>query len=191
MTTTSDSLLSEVERVLKERFKGEGEEQKKAPRAAVPSTAQRPARATRVDQLLLPDEQRAKMPLTKEQYLVRENPQLVLWEREVRKFLRQLSPEHEHRVAAVMIYEWATGLPITEHMRLESEGLREPGTATWRADIRKINKVLEFYFGTPYMTWIAGRKVAKAYKVRKGYYIYRHRPMTLTLWVDWKAGIKL
>lgn len=131
------------------------------------------------------------MPLTKEQYLVKENPQLILWEREVRKFLRLLSPEHEHRVAAVMIYEWATGLPITEHMRLEREGLRQPGVATWRADIRKINKVLEFYFGEPYMTWIAGRKVAKAYKVRKGYYIYRHRPMTLTLWVDWKSGIKL
>ena len=131
------------------------------------------------------------MPLTKEQYLVRENPQLVLWERETRKFLRLLSPQHEHRVAAVMIYEWATGMPITEHMRLESEGVRERGETTWRADIRKINKVLTYYFGTPYMTWIAGRKVAKAYKVRVGYYIYRHRPMTLTLWVDWKQGVKL
>jgi hypothetical protein len=130
------------------------------------------------------------MPLTKDQYLVRENPDLVLWERETRKFLRLLTPQHEHRVAAVMIYEWATGLPITEHMRLEKEIERKSGETTWRADIRKINKVLEFYFGKPYMTWIAGRKVAKAYKVREGYYIFRHRPMTLTLWVDYKAGIK-
>lgn len=181
-------LLSEVERVLKERYeKGE-----LSPVAAVPSTAQRQTRATRVDQLLLPDSERAKMPLTKEQYLLKENPQLVLWERETRKFLRLLSPLHEHRVAAVMIYEWATGMPITEHMRLEQEnGGKEAGKSTWRADLRKINKVLTFYFGDSYMTWIAGRKVAKTYKVRKGYYIYRHRPMTLTLWVDWRAGIKL
>lgn len=131
------------------------------------------------------------MPLTKEQYLVRENPQLVQWEREVRKFLRQLSPQHEHRVAAVMIYEWATGMSIVQHMELEKQGVRVQGETTWRADLRKLNKILEFYFGKPYMTWIAGRKIPKAYRVRKGYFIYRHRPMTLTLWVDWKNGVKL
>jgi len=186
--TEKKDLLSEVERALKERY-GAGEA---PPPAAVPSTAQRPTRATRVDQLLLPDHQRKKMPLTKEQYLVRENPQLVLWERETRKFLRHLSPNHEHRVSAVGIYEWATGLQIKDLMQLEREGMKaERGVATWRSDLRKLNKILEFYFGKPYMTWIAGRKVAKAYKVRKGYYIYRHRPMTLTLWVDWKQGIKL
>src|SRR5690606_8179880 len=104
-----------------------------------------------------------------------------------RKFLRYLSPNHEHRVSAVGIYEWATGLQIKDLMQLEREGMKaERGVATWRSDLRKLNKILEFYFGKPYMTWIAGRKVAKAYKVRKGYYIYRHRPMTLTLWVDWK-----
>lgn len=181
-------LLSEVEKVLKQRYGVEGT----PPPAAVPSTAQRQTRATRVDQLLLPDRERTKMPLTKEQYLIRENPQLVQWEREARKFLRWLSPQHEHRVAAVMIYEWATGLKIVDLMELERAGMKaERGVATWRADLRKLNKVLEFYFGKPYMTWIAGRKVSKAYKVKKGYYIYRHRPMTLTLWVDWKAGVKL
>lgn len=132
------------------------------------------------------------MPLTKEQYLVKENPDMVRWERETRKFLRLLSPQHEHRVAAVMVYEWATGLPIAEHIKQEIE-LREKGhtAPTWRADIRKINKILEHYYGKPYMTWIAGRKIPKAYKVRKGYLIQRHRPMTLTLWVEWKAGGKL
>ena len=132
------------------------------------------------------------MPLTKEQYLVRENPQLVLWERETRKFLRWLTPLHEHRVSAVMIYEWATGLSIADQIEIEKDPQRrkQEGVSTWRADVRKINKVLTFYFGTPYMTWIAGRKVNKCYKVKPGYYIFRHRPMTLTLWVDWKAGIK-
>lgn len=178
-------LLSEVERKLKEKY---GEEEREV--SAVPSTAQR-AQATRVDQLLLPDSERAKMPLTKDKYIVRENQQLVTWERETRKFLRLLPPGHEHRVAAVMIYEWATGLPITEHIRLEREGVSTPGQTTWRADIRKINKILEGYFGKPYMTWIAGRKVPKAYRVPQGYHIFRHRPQSVELWMEWKSGVKL
>ena len=32
------------------------------------------------------------MPVTKDKYMVKENPHLVQWEREVRKFLRNLSP---------------------------------------------------------------------------------------------------
>jgi hypothetical protein len=181
---SQDGLLSEVERALKERYKVEG-----APSVtAVPSTAKRQTRDTRVDQLLLPDSERAKMPLTKEKYLVQEDPQLVLWERETRKFLRGLSVLHEHRVAAVMIYEWATGLRITDLM--EAERTYAQGKTTWRADLRKINKVLEYYFGKPYMTWIAGRKVPKAYRMRQGYYVNRHRPLTLTLWVEYTSGLK-
>lgn len=120
------------------------------------------------------------MPLTKDKFLVRENPHLVQWERETRKFLRRLSPEHEHRVAAVMVYEWATGISIPE---LVAAG----GSAN--AHLRHINKVLTFYFGKPYMTYICGRKVPKAYKVKGGYYIKRHRPMTLTLYVEFAEGV--
>jgi hypothetical protein len=126
------------------------------------------------------------MPLTKDKYLVRENPHLVQWEREVRKFLRNLSPEHGHRVAAVMIYEWATGIRVAEVMEQEQKG--EPGKTSWRSDLRKLNQILEFYFGKPYMTYICGRKVPKAYRVRPGYYIRRHRPMTLTLWSEYQEG---
>lgn len=130
------------------------------------------------------------MPLTKSKYIVRENPHLVQWEREVRKFLRKLSPDHEHRVSAVMIYEWATGITIRELMAIEKRKT-EPGKAhtTWRGDLRKLNKILAFYFGKPYMTYIAGRKVPKAYKVRTGYLITRHRPMTLTLWTEYTEGV--
>jgi hypothetical protein len=127
------------------------------------------------------------MPFTKDKYLVKENPQLVQWERECRKFLRRLSPRVGHRVAAVMIYEWATGILISEAMELEKQG--DPSTrTTWRSDLRKINQVLEFYFGKPYMTYIMGRKVPKAYRVRPGYFIKRHRPMTLTLYAEYAEG---
>jgi hypothetical protein len=119
------------------------------------------------------------MPLTKDKYLIKENPHLVQWERETRKFLRNLSPRHGHRVAAVMIYEWATGIKVAELMA-------EGGSA--QADLRKINQILRHYFGKPYMTYIAGRKINNAYRVRVGYLIKRHRPLTLTLWTEYTEG---
>lgn len=148
-------------------------------RAQIPSDAHAPRDSERVGSLVLPDNQRSRMPLTKEMFLVKENPDLVRWEREVRKFLRNLSPRHEHRVSAVMIYEWATGQSVAE---LQAEG----GTAT--SDLRKISSSLRHYFGKPYMTYICGRKVPRAYKVKKGYYIKRHRPMTLTLYAEYVDG---
>src|SRR6478752_6693052 len=162
-------LLSEVEMLLKKRFDTE------KPRGTyrIPSSARAPKSSERVNQLTLPDDQRPTMPLTKSKYLVKENPHLVQWERETRKFLRKLSPEWENRISAVMVYEWATGIRVADLM---SEG----GSA--RSELGAINKILRFYFGKPYMTYIAGRKVPLAFRVRKGYYIRRHRPMTLTLW---------
>lgn len=173
MSQPDSSLLTEVETVLKQRF------EQGSSVARVPSTALAPAVSDRLDQLVLPDNERAKMPFTKDKYLVKENPHLVQWEREVRKFLRQLSPNHGHRVAAVMIYEWATGIQVAQLMA-------QGGSA--QADLRKINQVLRFYFGKPYMTYIMGRKIPKAYRVKPGYYIKRHRPMTLTLYAEYAEG---
>ena len=129
------------------------------------------------------------MPFTKDKYLVRENPHLVQWEREVRKFLRNLSPEHGHRVSAIMIYEWATGIRVVDLMALDSGKKKKPNEQSWRSDLRKINKILEFYFGKSYMTWIAGRKVPNAYRVRPGFFIRRHRPSSLTLYAEYCEGV--
>lgn len=170
----TSELLSATEALIKKRFnKDEADKQR------VPSTALAPAGSARIDQLVLPDEMRAKMPLTKDRYLVRENPHLVQWEREVRKFLRNLSPAHGHRVAAVMIYEWATGIKVAELMA-------EGGSA--QGDLRKINQLLRHYFGKGYMTYICGRKVANAFRVPPGWYVKRHRPMTLTLYAEYLEG---
>lgn len=177
-----DSLLSDVERALKKQFTKETADKKQR----VPSTAHAARSSERHDQLVLPDEMRARMPFTKDKFLVKENPHLVAWEREARKFLRNLSPQHGHRVSAVMIYEWATGIRIADAMEMEKRG--EAGRASWRSDLRKLNQVLEFYFGKPYMTYIMGRKVPKAYRVKPGYYIKRHRPMTLTLYAEYAEG---
>lgn len=172
---SNDSLLTEVEEILRGRFS-----QEEASKQRVPSTAHAARSSNRVDQLILPDTERPKMPFTKDKYIVKENPDLVQWERETRKFLRQLSPQHGHRVAAVMVYEWATGIKVADLVA---------GGGSAQKELRKINQVLRFYFGKSYMTWIAGRKVPNAYKVKPGYYIKRHRPMTMTLYAEYCEGV--
>ena len=172
MPSLSDSHLSEVEEILKRNYVEKGHSPDR-----LQSTALQPSTAHRVAQLTLPDDQRNKMPLTKDKYLVRENETLVLWERETRKFLRKLSPEHGHRVSAAMVYEWATGILVAD--------LVAAGGST--ADLRKINQILRYYFGKPGMTHICGRKVPNAYRVPVGYFITRHRPMTLTLYAEYLA----
>lgn len=119
------------------------------------------------------------MPATKDKYLVKENPQLVAWERETRKFLRNLSPKHGHRVSAVMVYEWATGINVAQLMA---------GGGSAAADLRKINAILRHHFGKPYMTYIMGRKVPNCYRVPPGWYVKRHRPVTLTLYAEYLNG---
>jgi hypothetical protein len=165
--------LSAAEKALKERFQGEG-----VARQRVPSTARAAANSTRVDQMALPDEMRGKMPFTKDKYLVKENAELVQWERETRKFLRNLTPRHRHRVSAVMIWEWVTGLNMAAYVNAGNSA---------NADLRKINTVLRFYFGKSYSTWIMGRKVPQCYEVKPGYLIKRHRPLTLTLLAEYHA----
>lgn len=163
----------EIERFLQGRFNKDIQ-----PRTSGDSRAAPRGGRGGLDSLILSDEERAKLPETKDKYLVRENPNLVQWERETRKFLRKLNPAHGHRVSAAMVYEWATGINIAE---LYARG----GSAA--SHLRNINKVLAHYFGKPYMTYILGRKVPKAYRVPPGWYVTRHRPMTLTLFHEWST----
>jgi hypothetical protein len=163
----------EIERFLQSRFDKDAR-----PRTSGDSRAAPRGVRSALDQLILSDEERAKLPETKDKFLVRENPHLIQWEREVRKFLRKLNPNHGHRVSAAMVYEWATGINIAE---LYKAG----GTAG--AHLRSINRILVYYFGKPYMTYILGRKVPKAYRVPPGWYVTRHRPMTLTLFHEWSS----
>ena len=170
--TQEQTYLTEVEELLKSRFN------KEASTSRLPSSALEAPPSRRSD-LMLPDTQRAKMPFTKDKYLVKEKPALVQWERETRKFLRQLSPRHGHRVSAAMVYEWTTGILVAD--------LVAGGGST--SDLRIINKVLRFYFGKSYQTYICGRKVPNAFRVPLGYYIKKHRPMTLTLYAEYAEGV--
>ena len=175
MSEAKRDLISEVEEML-------GERKKVTDHAVVPSTAGTTTGSDRLDQLLLPDKERGRMPLTKSKYLIRENPHLVQWEREVRKFLRNLSPDHEHRVAAVMVFEWATNIAVADLMAAGKSA---------SPDLKKINQILRHYSGQEkgYKTWIAGRPVAQAYRIRQGFLVTRKMPMTLELYVEWKNGV--
>ena len=78
-------------------------------------------------------------------------------------------------------------LPLGNH-RIRIKVLQENG-GNAVGDMRHLHRILRFYFGDPYMTYIAGRKVPRAYRVRPGYYIKRHRPMTLTLYAEYVDGV--
>lgn len=174
MSLMAETLLNETEAELQEKFEREG-----AGLSRLPSTAQDTPQPERLDQLFLPMSERAQMPLTKDRYIVRDNPHLVAWERQVRMFLRLLSLEHSHRVSASMIYEWATGIKVVDYT--QREGSAPP-------DLRKINKIMRFYFTKSYTTWIAGKKVPNCYRVPQGWRVKRHRPMTLELWSEYTEG---
>jgi hypothetical protein len=167
-------LLTDVEKQLRDKFEKEGTFMR------MPSTASESLRDERVVQLALPDEKRGRMPFTRDKYVVRENPFLVEWEREVRKFCHKLNHDYGHRISATMIYEWVTGISVRELM--ESGGNPSP-------DLRKINQILRHYFGKAYSTWIMGRKVPNCYRVPSSWYMTRHRPMTMTLTGEWYEGV--
>ena len=166
-----NTLMTGIEEDLQSRFHRDYD------RSLLPSTAEE-APLSRAEALALPDSQRGRMPFTKEKYLVKENPEIVQWEREVRKFLRNLSPSSGHRVSASMIFEWVTGLPVRD--------LVEMGGST--ADLKRINTILKYYFGKPKTAYICGRKVTNAYTVPPGYYIRRHRPRSMTLYAEYLEG---
>ena len=172
MATNGD--LSEIENFLREKFEKEGLGSNR-----LQSTAAAPRTSERLDQLLLPRESRPKMPLTKDKYLIRENPQLVAWERVTREFLRGLTLATGHRISAAMVYEWATGLKLAD---LNAQN------ALPNHDLRKINKILRHHFGKPYSTYIMNRKVPNCYRVPPQWQVKTHRPLTNELALEYWEG---
>lgn len=173
METIGENHLSEVEEILKKKFNKEDKSFREL------STAAPTPEVPRLDQLILPLEERPRMPFTREKFIVRENPQLVTWERVTRQFLHGLFEKEEHRVSAVHIYEWATGIKIVDYMA--ANGNPPP-------DLRKINQVMRAYFGQSYTTYIMGRKIGKAYRIPKGWVVKRRPPKTMTLYAEWAEG---
>ena len=196
---------SEIERMLQEKFPQE------SPRFT--SMAKDPETSTLVKELARPVEERGRIPMTREAFVIEEPPARVEWEREIRIFLSRLSQESGHRVTAPMIYEWTTGISIRqlaeEALKLKIEEARKEAeakgkdfdestiTLSWRGGgttgpanmhLRLINWVLKEYFGNPHKTTIAGRSVGRAYTVRKYFRVRDKKPANLTLIPDWEAG---
>ena len=176
---------SEIEKEIQARFNPENMER-------FSSTAQDAAKADYVEALVLPDESRGRMPFTRADYVLNENPARVEWERQVRKFLSKLNKDFGHRITAPMIYEWTTGITIKELQELEGVDLENwhGGAANGSANmhLRHINAILREYFGKPYKTTIMGRPVGKAYTVRPQFKVKFKKPVCLTLWPEWDEG---
>jgi len=179
--------LAELEAALSKEFD---------PANLFPSTAKEAKSAEEVTQLILPKSARGRMPLTRTDFVLEDNPALVEWERQTRLFIRSLRPGTRyrgHKVNAPMIFEWATGQKIKDIV--EAEGV---DTDNWRGGaangsanmhLRHINKVLLEYFGKPRKTTILGRPVGRAYDIPKGFRVDRRKPLCLTLWPEYDAGV--
>lgn len=157
------------------------------------SRAQEVTESELVKALVLPPESRGRLPYSREDFVIEENPARVEWERQVRIFLSRLNTtDHGHRVTAPDIYEWTTGIKIAD--LAEAEGVadkdaRGGGNAgSANMHLRHINAILREYFGQPYKTTILGRPVGKAYKVRKSFRVKLKKPACLTLLPDWENG---
>lgn len=156
------------------------------------SNATAAAKATDVQDLMLPPERRGSVPITRADFVLKEDPRRVEWEREARKFLVKLNSDFGHKVTAPMIYEWATGVSLVALAAAEGvdpEAWR--GGARWgsaNVHLRHINWVLKEYFGTPRKTTIMGRHVGRAYDVRPSFRVRDKKPANLTLWAEWSEG---
>lgn len=160
------------------------------------STATPAQTAEEVTALILPKSNRGRIPLTRSDFVLDENPARIEWERQVRLFIRSLRPSTKvrgHKINAPMIFEWATGLTIKEIVEAENVDTTKwrGGAATGSANmhLRHINATLREYFGTPRKTTILGRHVGKAYDVPKGFRVENRKPACLTLWPEYDAGV--
>lgn len=183
MANPLKSEMSDLEREIQERFNPNYSRK-------FSSTAREASESKYVQDLVLPENSRGRLPLTREDFVVEENPARVEWERQVRKFLARLNPEFGHRITGPMIYEWATGISIKELQEAEGATERDPrgggqlGSAN--AHLRHINAILRDYFGTPKKTSIMGRSIGRAYTVRPWFRVKNKKPMCLTLWPEWQ-----
>ncbi len=119
------------------------------------------------------------LPDTKEYTLLNEDEELLQWERVTRSFLHELASTREHRITPQMVWVYATGITDVA-----------PDDAGYRRDLRRIRKVLRGYFGKSYQSTIRGIKAKEVFKVRAGFLVYRKAPITMTLYLEWKKGIK-
>ena len=180
--------LSDAEKELQARFD---------PRGLIrfTSTAKEVATSEYIGDLVLPENSRGRLPYSREDFVVSENPARVEWEREVRKFLARLNSDFGHKVSAPMIYEWATGISVADLLEIEKREKAQAEENGTRAEpsrinmhLRHINWVLAEYFGTPRKTTIFGRPVGKAYTVRQYFRVKMKKPANLTLIPEWDAG---
>lgn len=132
----------------------------------------------RLTDLIKPPEERS-VPDTREYVLLNEDEDLVQWERLTRQFLYSLATTREHRVTPQMIWDYAT-----------ANAEYDPQDPDYRRDLRKIRKVMRGYFGKSYQSTIRGVKAKEVWKVRAGFLVYRKAPITMTVYLEYRKGLR-
>jgi hypothetical protein len=132
----------------------------------------------RLSNLIQPPSERS-IPDTREYTLINEDEELVEWERVVRTFIHTLASTRDHRITPQMVWAYATGGAEVS-----------PDDVNYRRDLRKIRKVLRGYFGKSYQSTIRGVKCKEVWRLRSGFLVYRKAPITMTLFLEWKKGLR-
>ena len=132
----------------------------------------------RLKDIIRPAEERVA-PDNKEYVLLNEDEELLQWERVTRQYLHSLVSTREHRVSPQMVWFYATGISDVE-----------PKDQMYRRDLRKIRKVLRSYFGKSYQSTIRGVKHKEVFRVRRGFLTYRKAPISMSLYLEWKRGLR-
>lgn len=132
---------------------------------------------------ILPESERL-MPIARDRILVKEDQDIVAWERLLRQFLHRLATGRAHRTSAVLVWEWATGLDVREEWKKKNSGV-------YARDLRILNTLLRAYFGDSRISFIDGRKFNKVYDVSASFYLDRKAPHCLSLYLEWKQGLKV
>jgi hypothetical protein len=146
--------------------------------AGVITRVKRAKPSARLADLIQPPEERA-VPDTREYTFLNEDEELLQWERVTRVFIHELACTRAHRVTPDMIWAYATG--ITD---------ADKNTTDYRRDMRRIRKVLRDYFGPSYQSTIRGVKCKEVFRVRRGFLVYRKAPISMTLYLEWKKGLR-
>lgn len=132
----------------------------------------------RLQNLIKPPSER-EVPDTREYTLLNEDEELLQWERVTRVFLHELATTREHRVTPDMIWSYATGIDDADKK-----------TTDYRRDMRRIRKILRNYCGPSYQSTIRGVKCKEVFRVRRGFLVYRKAPISMTLYLEWKKGLR-
>lgn len=126
-------------------------------------------------------EDRGKILHTSTEYAVRDNPFQVEVERAVRQALGTLTTYRDHILLPDQVFENLTQLTPAQFREAHGDSL-------FNKFNRAMHRYLKFYLGKPRSTHYMGKKVHRAYTVKKNFRIRYRAPQNLSLQYEFRKG---